>query len=154
MGSEYRVVPAAPADAERVGRLTFDLLDELFPELGYQLDGCVEAAASLLADGTGVWAFVAIGPDEQDVGVVTLNECAAIYAGGRFGEISELYVAPDHRSSGVGAQLVAAAAGFGRERGWPDLEVGAPGVPAWQRTVDFYLRNGFEEVGPRLDLRL
>ncbi len=30
------------------------------------------------------------------------------------------------------------------------LEVGAPSVPKWQRTVDFYLRNGFEEVGPRL----
>jgi hypothetical protein len=34
------------------------------------------------------------------------------------------------------------------------LEVGAPDVPRWQRTVDFYKRNGFKEVGPRLYLPL
>ena len=34
----------------------------------------------------------------------------------------------------------------------PKIEVGAPSVPAWQRTIDFYLRHGSEEVGHRLDL--
>jgi hypothetical protein len=29
-------------------------------------------------------------------------------------------------------------------------EVGAPAVPRFQRTVNFYVRNGFVEVGPRL----
>lgn len=77
-----------------------------------------------------------------------LNECAAIYVGGRFGEISELYVVPDARSENVGALLTDAAAAFGRERNWPFIEVGAPSVPAWQRTVDFYLKHGFEEIGP------
>ena len=50
--------------------------------------------------------------------------------------------------------LIEAAVVLGRERGWPNIEVGAPSVPAWQRTVDFYLRSGFEEVGPRLDLTI
>ena len=154
MESEFLVIRAAPADFERVGCLTFELLDELFPELGYQRDVCVATARTLLANGASVWAFIATQPGERDVGVVTLNECSAIYAGGQFGEISELYVAPESRSIGGGAGLIAAAAEFGRERGWPGLEVGAPSVPAWQRTVDFYLSNGFEEVGPRLDLRL
>ena len=53
--------------------------------------------------------------DPRDVGVVTLNECAAIYSGGRFGEISELYVVPDYRSKGVGAMLMEAAVALGRE---------------------------------------
>ncbi len=154
MESDFLVVQAAPTDFERVGRMTFELLNELFPELGYQRDACIATAKTLLAGEAGVWAFIATRSDERDIGVLTLNECSAIYAGGQFGEISELYVAPDYRSIGVGARLVGAAAEFGRERGWPDLEVGAPGVPIWQRTVDFYLRNGFEEVGPRLDLRL
>jgi GNAT superfamily N-acetyltransferase len=83
-----------------------------------------------------------------------LNECAAIYAGGRFGEISEIYVVPDGRSKKVGALLIEAAAAFGRKREWPFIEVGAPSVPAWQRTVDFYLKRGFEEIGPRLQLTL
>ncbi len=154
MESDFLVTQATPNDFERVGGLVFQLLDELFPELGYQRDTCIATAKTLLADESLVWSFVATQADGSDIGVVMLNECSAIYSGGQFGEISELYVAPDARSTGVGAKLVAAAAEFGRERGWPNLEVGAPSVPVGQRTVDFYLRNGFEEVGPRLDLTL
>jgi GNAT superfamily N-acetyltransferase len=139
---------------ERVGRLIYELLAELYPELGYERDGCIDSARTLLAGGDAVWSFLATTRDDRDLGVVTLNECAAIYAGGRFGEISELYVVPDGRSKNVGARLTEAAAAFGRERGWPFIEVGAPSVPAWQRTVDFYLKHGFEEIGPRLQLTL
>ncbi|WP_245227286.1 GNAT family N-acetyltransferase [Parasedimentitalea maritima] len=87
---------------------------------------------------------------ETPVGLIMLNECAAIYAGGRFGEISELYVSPQQRSTGVAAQLVAEAAAYGQRKGWQRLEVGAPTQPEWKRTVEFYERNGFAEVGPRL----
>jgi GNAT superfamily N-acetyltransferase len=145
---------AEPGEFERVGLLTYELLAELYPELGYERDGCVDSARTLLAGSEGVWSFLATTHDDRDVGVVMLNECAAIYAGGRFGEISELYVVPDGRSKNVGARLTEAAVAFGRKREWPFIEVGAPSVPAWQRTVDFYLKNGFEEVGPRLYLTL
>jgi len=145
---------AGPEAFERVGRLTHELLVELYPELGYERDDIVDSARTLLASGAGVWSFLATTQDDRDVGVVTLNECAAIYAGGRFGEISELYVAPDDRSKNVGARLIEAAAAFGRTRSWPFIEVGAPNPPAWQRTVDFYLNHGFEEIGPRLQLTL
>ncbi|MFP6745114.1 MAG: hypothetical protein VCB77_08015, partial [Alphaproteobacteria bacterium] len=37
---------------------------------------------------------------------------------------------------------------FRPKLGWLELEVGAPDVPRWQRTVDFYLGYGFKEVGP------
>ena len=154
MEPQIVVRQATPAQYERVGHLTHKLLSELYPELGYERDRCIETAKVLLAGNEAVWAFLATASDGSDVGVLTLNECAAIYAGGRFGEISELYVAPGSRSQGAGALLIEAAVALGRERGWPDIEVGAPSVPAWQRTVDFYLRHGFEEVGPRLDLSL
>jgi GNAT superfamily N-acetyltransferase len=145
---------ALPGDFERVGELTYALLAELYPELGYDRSACIDSARLLLTDGSGVWSFLATTHEGRGIGVVTLNECAAIYAGGRFGEISELYVEPGSRSRSVGALLTDAAARFGRERGWPFIEVGAPSVPTWQRTVDFYLRYGFEEVGPRLYLKL
>lgn len=89
MELEAVVRQATPAQAECVGSLVYELLSELYPELGYAREKCIEVAVTL-----------------------------------------------------------------GRERGWPDIEVGAPSVPAWQRTVDFYLGCGFEEVGPRLDLRI
>ena len=155
MQPEIHVRQAGPVDCERVGHLVCELLTELYPEVAVEREEFVDTARTLLADGGGVWSFLAATtPDDRDVGVVTLNECAAIYAGGRFGEISEFYVTPGFRSKGVGALLIEAAVAFGRERGWRDIEVGAPSVPTWQRTVDFYLRHGFEEVGPRLDLTL
>jgi GNAT superfamily N-acetyltransferase len=91
---------------------------------------------------------------DEVVGMINLNECAAIYVGGKFGEVTELYVKPDFRSQKIGEQLIAKASGFARERGWSVLEVGAPDAPRSQRTVNFYLNNGFSEIGPRLEINL
>lgn len=107
-------------------------------------------ATRLLAEDCKYWAFLARDAAGEPIGVLTLNECAATYARGRFGEIAELYVVPQARSLDVGGTLLRAAIGFGRERGWNHLEVGAPAVPRFQRTVSFYLKNEFVEIGPRL----
>lgn len=87
-------------------------------------------------------------------GLVMINECAAIYAGGLFGEISELWVRKDCRSKGIAADLVAHVKRFARDRGWKRLEVGAPLQPQWARTLAFYEREGFATTGPRLRLIL
>ena len=58
----------------------------------------------------------------QDAPVIGRLICAL----GAFGVITELYVAPRHRSAGVAQSLLDAAAALGRERGWAHLEVGAP----------------------------
>jgi GNAT superfamily N-acetyltransferase len=154
MKPQIVVGQATSEEFDQVGHLVYALLTELYPDLPYERSAFIDAARTLLETGRDVWSFLARAPDGRAVGVVTLNECAAIYAGGHFGEISEFYVVPDFRSKGVGALLLEAAVEFGRQRGWSNIEVGAPRVPAWQRTFDFYRRNGFEEVGPRLDLAL
>jgi GNAT superfamily N-acetyltransferase len=92
--------------------------------------------------------------DGRDVGVLTLTEQFAIYAGGRYGVIDELYVAPEHRSAGVGARLLEAAAALGATRGWRRLDVTAPPGTAWERTVRFYENHGFVFTGPKLRLDL
>ena len=143
-------------DQGAVASLVRDLLFELSPAYLETLDfeAMKRATRELLADGQGLWAFLATTAEREDVGVATLNECAAIYALGRFGEICELYVKPAYRSSRVGAKLIDATADFGCKREWRVIEVGAPDVPKWRRTVDFYLRYGFTEIGPRLELKL
>ena len=117
-----------------------------------------ETAERLLKDPQGFWVMLAFdgssGADNKAIAMMSLNECKALYAHGNFGEIAELYIDPDFRSSGHGARLIEHAAEFGRKRGWPFLEVGAPDVPRWQRTVNFYKRCGFSEIGPRLELEL
>jgi GNAT superfamily N-acetyltransferase len=147
---------ATVKDSETVASLLLRLLSELYDpkQYGYGADTLGPAARALLEDGRGYWALLACTPGGEAVGVITLNECAAVYAFGNFGEIPELYVVPEYRSTGVGAELMRAAVECGRERGWSLLEVGAPEVPAWQRTVDFYIRCGFTVVGPRMTLIL
>lgn len=139
-----------------VGELAYLLVCEIAPEFAdkISLDSYRATAAKLLGQGAGFWALLAYGPAESPCGLVTLNECAAIYAGGRFGEIPELFVAPDYRSRGVAAALIKAAVSFAKAQGWHRLEVGAPDQPRWQRTMDFYLKEGFLEVGPRLKYAL
>lgn len=124
------------------------LLDELSGGQAPAIDFIRTTAETVLAD-AGVTAVIACADDEP-VGLMVLNECTTIYAGGRFGEISELYVRPDMRSRGIAPHLLAAALSAGQTPGWKRLEVGAPEQPKWERTLNFYLRNGFQEVGPRL----
>ena len=99
-------------------------------------------------------AFLARTPEGEAVGVLTVVETLAIYAGGRYGVIDEMYVAPGHRSEGVGARLVAAAKEHGRRRGWVRIDVTAPPEKRWERTVRFYERQGFVFTGPKLRCRL
>ena len=127
------------------------LVARLLAELGRaEVDAraLLETTRKLLAAGDVAALLVLV--DERPVGVLTLNQCAAIYAGGRFGEICELYVGPDDRSAGLGRRLIEAAVAHARKAGWTRLEVGAPDLPRWQRTAEFYQANGFTLVGPRL----
>ncbi|MEX1109398.1 MAG: GNAT family N-acetyltransferase [Dongiaceae bacterium] len=146
---------ATEKDAEAVGTMLTSLLAELYPDQApdYRPERAIETARALL-DADGYCAFLALMPDGEIGGVVGLSECKAIYAHGIFGEIVELYVKPEYRSAKVGARLIDAAIAFANAQGWSMLEVGAPDVPRWQRTVDFYLRSGFTEIGPQLFLDL
>lgn len=86
----------------------------------------------------------------EPIGVLTVTETFAIYAGGRYGVIDEMYVVPEHRSSGVGRVLLEAAKELGMVRGWRRIDVTAPPGAAWERTVRFYEREGFIFTGPKL----
>jgi GNAT superfamily N-acetyltransferase len=88
------------------------------------------------------------------LGVITVTAGAAIYANGIVGTIQELYVVPASRTAAVGTALLATVVELGQKSGWNRLEVGAPSQARWQRTIDFYKRNGFGEIGPRLQKRL
>ncbi len=147
---------ANSSDAEIVGKYVAALIAELFPEEKekYPLEEMLRASKKLLVEDSGVWAILAYDSSKNNLGVLTLNECAAISMRGNFGEIYELYVCPEARSMNVGRTLIKEAERFGRERGWSEIEVGAPDLPRWQRTYEFYKGYGFYEIGPRLALEL
>lgn len=145
------LVRATPADAGVLARMVKALTDEIIartgaPHFDLDLDTLTAQAAALIADGT---YTVLLARDPEPVGFAALCESAALYAGGRFGIVQEFYVAPGHRSRGVGTQLLDAATALGRERGWTRLELCTPPLPEFDRALAFYEREGFEVTGGR-----
>lgn len=134
------------------------MVDALLAELGaghVQAGLDIQLVADLLAMKGRISGFLAF-TEERPVGIIMLSESAALFARGAYGIITELYVVPDQRSSGVAMRLIEAAAGLGMVRGWGQLEVGAPRQPMWSRSPKsaLYFKAGFVEIGPRLKLPL
>jgi GNAT superfamily N-acetyltransferase len=144
------IIEATNVHAPLVASQVMALLLELDAEIDINQSVLSEIAKSLIEDRK-IFAFLAIDEGES-IGVITLHECAAIYAGGLFGEISELYVMPKHRSQNVGQLLIGSAVEKAKELGWKRLEVGSPPEDEWPRTIEFYKSNGFSSIGKRLGL--
>ncbi len=149
------VIQAGPEQIPVVLRLVGNLLAELADDPAEFAGWDASRIAPILREsGDRFAAFLAVAADGEPVGVATLTEAVAAYAQGRYGIISELYVAPDYRSRGVGKLLLDAVAAFGRRRKWRRVDVTAPPEARWVRTVEFYQQNGFVFTGPKLRLDL
>jgi len=99
--------------------------------------------------------FIAIDNKRNEaVGVITIAQATAIYNGGDFGVITELYVNETVRSNGIGKLLIDAALEYAKTKNWKKVEVGAPNKDEWPRTIEFYKRNGFEEKGSKLRIAI
>jgi GNAT superfamily N-acetyltransferase len=84
------------------------------------------------------------------IGVLALSVSFAVYAGGEYGVIDEMYVSPPARGRGIGRALVEEALSLARDRGWFRVDVTAPEGQQHHRAVEFYERLGFEFTGPKL----
>ncbi|PVE64414.1 GNAT family N-acetyltransferase [Priestia megaterium] len=140
-------------DAELICELVANLLYEL---RGKPLnnDNLINISKELLKNKKQRYvAYLAFNGDKC-LGVVTLSECASLYAQGAFGIIQELYIIPSARSQGIGNQLIKKVKEYGIQCGWDRIEVGAPDAEKWDKTISFYKREGFRELGPRLRCNL
>lgn len=143
---------AVPSDAPDIAELVGELLQEIMAVIGTKAfhcsvadtEACVQA---WLADGT----YTVLLACEGDTlgGFLALAECRALYVGGLFEIIPELYARPDWRSRGAGRQLVEEAKRVARSYGWARLEVTTPPLPQLDRTLAFYERQGFSVSGGR-----
>lgn len=148
-----RIDQACAADAEAITALIGRLLDEIMTAVGakaFSFDA-EQSAPQLrrLIDRGRYVVFVAREHGERIVGVVTLSESCALYAGGLFGTIPEFYVIPERRSLGIGALLLSAARSHAQSQGWKRLEVTPPPLPSFERALSFYERQGFSVTGGR-----
>ncbi|MCA1360806.1 GNAT family N-acetyltransferase [Bradyrhizobium sp. IC3069] len=141
-------------DATTVSQMVGALLTELgASDVQAELDA--RLVADLLATKERIHGFLGF-VEERAVGIIMVAESISLFARGPYGIITELYVVPDHRSSGVAMSLIEAAVALGTAKGWGQLEVGAPKQPVWSRSPNsaLYLKAGFAEMGPRLKLPL
>ena len=146
---------AGPELWPQISERVLDLLRELGEESEHLGDfDAARLEAEWRANPEMLRAIVAFDRDGSVAAVATLVESFALYANGRYGILLEMYVAPAHRSSGLGARLLQRAAAYGRTRGWSRIEVTAPEGSQWGRTVEFYKRNGFRYAGPKLKITL
>lgn len=154
MASEQEPIRIAPLGPDRA-QLVFDTVLALLRELGDEAEDLerFDAARVLAAwreRGAGFRVLGAFDQDDALVGLLTLSESFAIYAGGPYGVIDEMYVLPAWRSRGIGRLLVGEAKAIGRQRGWQRLDVTAPESERWSATRRFYEREGFAFTGPKL----
>ncbi|MFH0915089.1 MAG: GNAT family N-acetyltransferase [bacterium] len=98
------------------------------------------------------WALLAKDEGGTVLGVLTLSRSFALYAGGEYGVIDEMYVRPEHRCRGIGRELVDGAVAMARQQGWFRLDVAAPQDRRGERAARFYEKLGFEFTGPKLRL--
>lgn len=100
------------------------------------------------------WAFATRDDNGMMIAFHTLAQSFACFAGGAYGTLNELWVAPEHRSRGVGHQVIEHCREFGRARGWPRIDVTAPPDARWDRSYAFYQDQGFVGTGRKLKLLL
>ena len=132
----------------------------LYREIGHifsesEAAGALEVTTVLIAEPARYRALLASVSDREDpVGLLTLSDSCATYAGGYYGIVQEFYVVPEMRSRGVGRELIRGAREIGVERRWHRIEVTAPLDKRFARSEAFYRANGFQDSGPRLFLPL
>jgi branched-chain amino acid aminotransferase len=147
---EARVRAARPEEAAAVAAAVGSLLVELGGKRPSPAEMEAEVRAILADPALGAMLVAEAGGEL--VGVLGASWCRAIHVPGRYAVVQDLWVHPDWRSRGVGADLVEALAALAREQGAERLEVGLPreDFAAIAQTEAFYLANGFEHLGPRM----
>jgi GNAT superfamily N-acetyltransferase len=150
---EISITEATAEDAPTVARLVKALTDEICQRSAAHFDVDLVVSTALcrkLIEQGHYRVLLAIEQQGgETVGCATLCESHALYAEGSFGIIQEFYILPHYRSQQIGAQLMAAVIAQARERNWKRLELCTPPLPAFERTIVFYMQNGFEITGGR-----
>lgn len=143
---------ATAAEAGVIAKLATALTEEIIQLTGVQHFHVDQAQTTRLCEQllvAGKYVALLAWQNGAAVGLAGCCESHALYAEGTFGVVQEFYVLPEWRSAGVGAELLAAVADYGRTQAWARLELCTPPLPEFVRSLAFYERNGFDVTGGR-----
>jgi len=150
MEINFRV--ATVKDAGIIGSLVVDLTTEISEVTKAQhfdidLNGTIQRCNELISNGHYSAIIGVYG--NKPIAVVTMTETYALYAGGKVGVIQEFYVSPEFRVSGVGSTLFEQVQHYANKHNWSCIELCTPPLPEFERTLNFYQKNGLIPVGGR-----
>ncbi len=134
--------------AEQIAYLLKDFGEEIQSLTGAKINTDTEQITRLVHEelDKSFFGFCAL-EDEKVVGFVTFYKSFALYAGGSYFTVTELYVTPEQRSKSIGKVLLGKVQARGEAEGMSRVELTTPPLPQFQRSFDFYLANGFEVTG-------
>jgi GNAT superfamily N-acetyltransferase len=113
-----------------------------------------DLSAQLAQQERNYWVHLATNSSHEPLGLYTLAESFAVFAGGAYGVLNELWVHPTARGRGIGGRLLDHCAAFARARGWGRVDVTAPADARWDPSYAFYQKHGFVPSGRKLKLLL
>ena len=142
---------------EKASAIHVNVISDFVARLLSELDGkqysrfdFFKTTEALMNDAATPYTVFLAKCESEYIGFISIVECRAIYAQGKYGVIQEMYIDSQNRSTGVGKRLLDCVAEYGRLEQWTRLEVTAPHAIKWKRTVQFYKKHDFVEIGPRL----
>lgn len=143
---------ASAQDANTIATMVVDLTKEIclltdMQHFDIDLESTKERCSTLIDEGH--YAGIIAETEGKVIAIVTITETYALYAGGKIGAIQEFYVEPKFRASGVGSLLIEQVQQYGKQQAWSCIELCTPPLPAFERTLNFYQKNGLVPVGGR-----
>ena len=132
-----------------------EMLTELYIELGEESSSVSFLTPAFIKEieQTGKTEIFLVKTNlSEPVALFTLTESQAIYAGGKYGCLDEMYVKPKFRSQLIGSMIIEEIKAIAIQRKWKRIDVTAPTEERWKRAVRFYEKNGFVFTGPKLKL--
>ena len=149
---DVHIAIATKEDSAQVAILTGELLSEIMSAVDnslfhFDIEQAKELAYKFIEKNI-YYVFIALHKNEI-VGFISLQEHHALYVGGCYGTISEFYVKPEYRSSNIGKMLISKVKEYASEKNYRRVEVTTPPLPEFERSLDFYKKNGFEVTGGR-----
>jgi len=130
------------------------LYSELFDEGAIPSEEVFNDIFSQMEDSNYRHEAYCLKDNNQILAFFTLGESFSIFAHGKYGIINELWVNEAVRSKGIGKTVIQEILKIGAKRNWKRIDVSAPPGEKWDRTVNFYQKNGFSFTGRKLKIHL
>ncbi|MEP1093625.1 MAG: hypothetical protein ABJG78_00870 [Cyclobacteriaceae bacterium] len=128
------------------------LIQQLYVELGENREEAiglsVKFVQQLTQTSSGIVLVMKTFVTNEIVTVATLTESKAIFGGGKYGVLDEIFTRPKFRSRHGNVDLKPEIREIAVKKGWGRIDVAAP-TDAWYRTVRFYRNQQFRLTVPK-----